>query len=1158
MKRSLCFLLSLALLLGAFGVSFAEDAAAAQTNGFVLKNVTRFEMVGADILLYEHEKTGAQVMFILNDDLNRVFDITFRTPCLTDKGVAHVLEHTVLGGSAKYPSKSLFFNLSYQTYNTYMNASTYNFMTSYPVASLSEEQLLLYADFYTDSVFHPMVLEDESLFREEAWRYTLADAESELGIEGTVYSEMQGAYTINRAASLNYSKTLFPGATDGRDSGGIPKVIYTMTWDDVKDFYRAYYHPSNSLTCIYGKIENVEGFLALLDAYFSEYEKKEFNIVEETYEPITEPQNAVYQYGLAADADTANGAVVYYGFVCEGADEEDQLRLDFLTTLINDDTSVFQQRMKDELPSASAACYVDSTTPEYSVYFYATGVNEEDAPVFKQIVDESVADVIENGFDADAIDAIAAATVLDILLTNESSEVGIDLIPTIAYYWASMDDLYYYMDYIDKLDLFVDYAMSGVLSEAAATYLTGNERTALVTTVPVAGLADEEDAAFAEMLAEVKAGMSEEEIAQILATSEEEEETAEEAAESANYVAQLTAVSIDSLPEETRVFDISDTVDENGIRHIAVDANTNGVGQVALLLDAQGLEQEQLHYFKLFVDLLGSLDTASHTRQQLAALQNRYLYNGVIKVSVMDEGDSFHPYMRCTFIALDDDLEAGYDLIYELLYETDLSNAQAVLNNVSNLKNNLKRSITNSCYAVILYRAQAASDPTSEYYNYMTYLEYYDFLSAVEAQLSSDPEPVLEGLRSVQQYFFNRSGAVAGFVGSAESAEKNAEIADAFLMKLDDTELTRKEYDLGEHYASEALIVDGSVMYNMYYATWEEMGLEGYNGAMDAVASYVLDTFLLPLLRDQYGAYGVFHSAGEDGVYIISYRDPNVLESFEVYNSLPALIDAAQPDQETLNGYISSAYSAYATSNGELTDGFNALLNYINGDDMAAAENAMRELKSLTPESFRTIAAMYQALCENPVYATAGSATVIKGLDGVYENVLNPFGVKSADEIVLSDLGEDTWCLEAVQACMGQGLIFAESDTQFGVDSPATLGDLATMMYILIGGDNSPDDAIAYLAPYGVFPQDPADTVLNREQMLLYTAYFCYAMGLPVEEAAPEGYADADQLKEGDDGFIGWILRYEPIPLTDNMIEPAKDATRGELCSMFYTMFIAE
>ena len=309
--------------------------------------------------------------------------------------------------------------------------------------------------------------------------------------------------------------------------------------------------------------------------------------------------------------------------------------------------------------------------------------------------------------------------------------------------------------------------------------------------------------------------------------------------------------------------------------------------------------------------------------------------------------------------------------------------------------------------------------------------------------------------------------------------------------------MVHTEYDLGPTYDSEALIVDGSVMYNMYFASWEDLGLEGFNGAMDAVTAYVNDVYLYPMLRDQYGAYGVLHAAADQGVYIISYRDPNLLETFEVYDSLPQLIASAEPDQDTLNGYIQSAYSSYATSNGELTDGFSALLNYINGDPQELKAQYMHELKSVDAETFKSFAPLYEALSENAIKTAAGSAGTINANAELFVNILNPFGVKDASEIVLEDVTEDLWCYDAVNGCRENSLVYPLSETEFGVEAPATLGDLAVSMYVLIGGDNSPDDAIAFLSGYGIVPAEAAETEITREQMALYTGIFCSAMGVP-------------------------------------------------------------
>ena len=387
MKKCIALLLGLLLLLPILtGVSLAEEDALPNVGdtveGFTVKSVSRFELIGADVVLFEHDKTGAKVMYLANDDTNRVFEITFKTPAETESGIPHVFEHSTLDGSKKYPSKELFFNLSYQTYNTFMNAATYPFMTTYPVASLSEAQLLKYADYYTDSCFNPMLYEDSSIFDEECWRYALSSADSDLTIEGTVYSEMRGAYTIDNAALFNSYKTLFPGSTIGNCSGGNPAYIPDMTYEDLLTYHQKYYHPSNSMTCLYGSFEDYTAFLKLLDGYFSQYEKKDIVIEDSNYTPITESNVVHYTYGVEASSNTENGAVIYYGMVLDNPTQEELDQLDLLSTLLSDDSSVLMQSMKEALPSATISCGLDITGPEPAFIFSASGVNAADADVF--------------------------------------------------------------------------------------------------------------------------------------------------------------------------------------------------------------------------------------------------------------------------------------------------------------------------------------------------------------------------------------------------------------------------------------------------------------------------------------------------------------------------------------------------------------------------------------------------------------------------------------------------------------------------------------------------------------------------------------------------------------------------------------------------------
>jgi len=1117
-------------------------------NGFVVTNVGRFDLIGCDTILYEHIKTGAQVLYLSNEDTNRVFEIGFKTPAETDTGVPHVFEHATLDGSEKYPSKTLFFNLSFQTYNTYMNASTYSFMTTYPIASLSEAQLLKYASFYTDSCFNPMVATDKSIFDEEAWRYSL-DENGNLTIEGTVYSEMLGSYTRESAASYNFKKTIFPGSIAGNSSGGNPDHIPEMTWEDLVNYHDEYYTPSNSVTCIYGKFEDFDAFLELLNGYFSEYEKTEYSFVDSGYTPITEPVEATYEYAVEASSDTEKSSTVYYGYALGNLSEEELTVVDLLSTLIGDSSSVLMENLKTTIPYGSFGCYIDFTGPESILYFYANNINEEDAQLFKQTVDDSLVYIYENGFDQDAVDAIIASFKLSIMLTTEGSEIGIDTIPNILYYWAGMGNLFGYMNYIDSIDYFNTYVQDGTFLKALKEHVLDNNRTALATTKAVAGLKEQKDAALREKLANIKASMSEEELLAI-ASPVEEEENEDKTAE---YVKQLQAVTVESLPEEYRIYDITDETGSDGIRRIFAQCDTDGIGYATLMLNADWVEPEMLHFFKLYIDLLGDLDTTKHTRTQLSTLINRYLYDITIKSSIVDNEDAgeYYPFVRISFIALDEDMEKAYDVVGEILFDSQF-NVQRVTDTVSNLKQSLKSSINSASYNVIIYKMLATADDSLAYYTYLNYLDYYDFLNAVSQALEENPEAVIAGLEYIQSNLANSYKAISAFAGSQESNKNHTAVANAFIAKLDHYELPTQEYEFDAMGSSLALIVDSNVNFNFMFASYEDMGLEEYTADLDAISSLINDNYLLPQLRDKYGVYGAYTAAADAGIYLYTYRDPNIMETFNVYAQLPAFMETLDTlDQETLDGYILSSYSSYAMPSGELSGALSAILNHLSNIPQEKRVEYMEQLKSITAEKVSDYASAYEALVGNGIYATSGSASAISKYSDMYEEILNPFGVQDSSSVVLSDIAEGDAYYDAVRYVFENGYMTTVSNSTFGVNDSATLGDLAAFFYMVLGGGRDPEAAIAFLSPYDIVSAEPANTEISRLEALLDTYTFCMAVGFDVELVdLQETYPDSDQIPEGYEQVFGFGLEYNLIDTVNGLLDPMGTMTRAQLAKL--------
>ena len=1086
MNRFLALLLTLCLLAGVLPAALAEAALALPAteaeaaplpqlgdvvHGFEVVEQRDYPLMDAVVLRFEHQKTGAQLFYIANDDTNRAFNLAFFTEAIDDTGLPHVFEHATMQGSEKYPGEQMFFNLNYQTYNTFLNAQTGQWYTSYPIASLSEAQLLKLAEFYTDACFYPIIMQNERIFRTEAWRYRLEDPEDPLTIEGTVYSEMLGAMSLNRAANYNYIRAAFPGSMAGNVSGGDPEAIPDMTWQSLKDYHDRYYHPSNCVAYLYGAFEDYAAFLELLDGYFSAYERREFTRDDAGYTPITAPVVQSLPFPVESGANTEHASTINYAFVCPGLREnlEDELILDTMTDLLVSGGSQLQQRLQEALPYGSFAAGIELNGPEDAILFYATNVDPQDADTFKAIVDEVLADVAENGFPQELVDSVAASMEISARLTREGSDpVDSVIVPMLSRY-VTTGNPWDQLDYQNGLFSVNDWNRQGLYARAAAKWLVGNETNVLATTYPEPGAKEAQDAALADRLAAVKAAMSDAEIAAIV------EATNADAPEdhSADYVAQLKAVTVESLPEEIRRYDVTDETDGEGVRHIDAVAAVDGVSQTNILLDAAGLEQADVHWFQLYTDLIGELDTATHTKAELANLWDRYLYGGNIYLSLPQVGaDGYHPYLRAGWIALDDDLAAGYDLVRELIFDTKVDDPAKLLEQVQSIKAYMKSSVTASPAGTLLRRALARTCERYAYSSYVSGLDYYDFLGEVEQLLADDPDAAVAKLQGIQAYFNNRVNAVTMCAGNAASIALNRQLSDAFLASLEKNEIAPAAYDFPVPGQSEALIIDSGVQHNLLVGDLATEGLEAFDGGLDAMANLVTDTFLVPILRDQYGVYTPQCRASEDYFYIYAYRDPNIAETFQVLDELPELIAGMALDQDALDGYIMNAYSGYAMPEGALTGAASAALDALQGLDPARKLDYMRQLKQVTPDRVRAWADLYAKLSDDGARMTAGAASAINANADLFDAILNPFGAVDATQVALADVPEGSAHYDAVRFAFEQGLMAPLTEDTFGVDEPATRGDLLAALYVLVGGTRDADEALAAFAEYGLVEAD--------------------------------------------------------------------------------------
>ena len=930
----------------------------------------------------------------------------------------------------------------------------------------------------------------------------MADMDSPLTLNGTVYSEMTGALTLQRSATDNARTATFPGSVAAYNSGGIPRYIPDMTWDSLKEYHNRFYHPSNCLAFLYGSFEDYTAFLKLLNEAFAPYEKQDFSFTDSGYTRITEPVVTSVPYAVAEGTDTTNQSTVNYYILCPGLREnkEEQRIVDHADLMLITTGSPLMENLKKAFPAGSFTCSREPAGPDDAVLFTANNVNKDDAETFRKIVNDSLKQIVQDGFDPVQVDATATRQLLTGKLIMEGGSPIQGVVGEICDSYAQTGNPFEYCEKMEAQAHIQEENDKGLLTAAIEKWLADPALYTLTTTYPEPGLKEKQDAALAEKLAEIKASMTEEEKQAIIDatnTKPAEEDTSE-------MVASLTAVTVADLPEEVREIRYTDETGADGVRRMNMTANVDEVGLIDLFLDVRGLSQEDLQYARLFSQLLGQLDTDAHTKEELALLMGRYLTGGSYKIMSFDTADrnDVTAYLAAEWIALDKDLAAGYDLVKETLFHTQFTDISALTEKISALKSSVRSTISAAPFMVVTTRQAGIDDPQSRLQDYLNYTPYYAFLESVEQQMAAEPEAVVARLQAVQSFLANRGGAMAIYAGNEDSIALNAPLADAFFADLPDEKREYPAYNLPAADRKEGLSVDGNIQYNCLTASFRELGIEP-DYAFDVIGSVISDQVLIPILRDQLGAYSVSCGMnGDTGLMIYSYRDPNVKATFDLYDSIPEKLASMELTQDQINGYIMRQYSSIATPAGELMEAIYKLNAVLQGRPEDETLQKMRAYKSVTPETVKNAAAAYALLAEKGARGTAGPIGALQANSDLYDTILNPFHTEDLSEVSFSDVAEDSEYHDAVYTAFAAGLMQPKEEGLFAPDEPATAGDFLGGLYMLIGGGaNDPEACKAALSANGLIP---ADLDLNTELTEGLLGTVLTALGVPGNSGTPD------------------------------------------------------
>lgn len=953
----------------------------------------RVEDVQSDGFILRHKKSGARIAILSNNDDNKVFYIGFRTPPEDETGVPHIIEHTTLCGSKKFPVKDPFIELAKGSLNTFLNAMTYPDKTVYPVASCNDQDFKNLMDVYLDAVFNPNITKYEEIFKQEGWHYELTGKDDELKINGVVYNEMKGAYSSpDEVLSSQIYRSLFPDNTYSKDSGGNPEYIPKLTYQAYLDFYHKYYHPSNSYIYLYGDMDVVERLEWLDKEYLSLYDYKKVNSEINKQPAFDEIKNVEAQYSITMDDSQENKTYLSYNRVVgDTLDEMLYQAFDVLDyALVSSPGAPVKQALIDAGIGDDVYGSYDAGILQPVFSFVAKNANASQADEFESIIENTLKEVVKTGINKEALLAginssefkfreadfgqfpkglLFGLNCLDSWLFDDMKPfIHLECLGTFAKLRKAVDT-----DYFEKL---------------IQEYLLDNTHGSSVTVKPKRGLGNEREEALAKELSDYKASLSDEEIKKLIEDTEHLKKYQEEPS-SDEDLRKLPMLTRADMKKNAMPFsNIEDELlDVKVVRH---DIESNGIDYISFLFDAGDFAQSELGYLGFFTNALGLVNTEKYSYTDLANATN--IYTGGIST-----GTASHPDIkdRNNFVfkfevklkVLEKNLDKALELMQQMLLASDFSDTKRLGEIVAQIKARLQANLSSSGHLVAAMRSMSSFSRYALYQDELKGVAFYRSICRIEKELSESPKSVSDKLAAIAKKLFARNRMLISFTGNNEAYGNAKPSLEKVIAGFDKMSAVGNQAEVHFNTAKEAFIDASQIQYVAKTGDFICEGYE-YTGALRLLRIILSYDYLWINVRVKGGAYGcmnTFLRSGES--YFVSYRDPNLSDTLDVYDRIPEYIKSFSPDERDMTKYIIGTFSALDTPMNPEAKGSRSLSAYLEGITYEQIQKERNEILNAQPEDIRRLADLVEAVLRKDSICVIGNENMIKESAGLFENV---------------------------------------------------------------------------------------------------------------------------------------------------------------------------
>lgn len=949
--------------------------------------------------ILRHKKSGARIAVIANDDDNKVFYVGFRTPPEDSTGVPHIIEHTVLCGSDKYPVKDPFVELVKGSLNTFLNAMTYPEKTIYPVASCNDKDFQNLMSVYMDAVFHPNIYKYQEIFKQEGWHYELEDEDSPITINGVVYNEMKGAFSsADDVLQRQILNSLFPDTSYRNESGGDPDFIPDLTYEAYLDFHRRYYHPCNSYIYLYGDMDVAEKLRWLDEEYLSHYEKITIDSAIREQKPFAKPVELVKKYPISSTETEEDNTYLSYNLVVGTVlDKKLYLAFDILDyALVSAPGAPVKKALLDAGIGKDITGGYDSGTMQPIFSFIAKNANGSQKEEFLSVIRETLKQQVKDGIDKKALLAGINGSEFryreaDFGQFPKGLLYGIQCLDSWLY-----DDMqpFMHLEASETYRFLKEQVKTDYFEQLIQTYLLDNPHASVVVIEPEKGLNAKKEEQLAKKLAAYKESLSKEEIQQLIADTKHLKQYQEEPSPRED-LEKIPMLCREDMKREAAPL-INQEREVDGVTVIHHSMFSNGIAYLRFLFDIRDFAVEDIPYVGLLKYVLGYVDTEHYGYAELSNEIN--IHTGGIGCSFgvyphMSGEEQMKVMFEVKTKVLMEELPEAGKLITEMIKTSVLSDEKRILEILGQLKSRLQASLSSVAHSVASMRAMSYFSRAAYYQDAVGGILFEQKIADLAEHFEEKKADLIAKLEELTRRIFTPERMSVSVVCEEKDFEAVGREIGQLKQELYPSEgsTVRNLPPLVLEQKNEGFTDASKVQYVARTGNFKRHGFE-YNGALRILKVIMGYDYLWINIRVKGGAYGCMNSYMRNGdTYFVSYRDPNLKKTNEIYDGIPEYLENFTADERDMTKYIIGTVSDLDTPLNPNAKGARSMTALLQGITQEDLQRERDEVIGATEKDIRALKDMIASVLEEHNLCVIGNEEKLNEQKELFTELKNIF-----------------------------------------------------------------------------------------------------------------------------------------------------------------------